>query len=87
MNLVFLTEQLNYQIMNKYICPIFDHDAYQIWNEVINASSFNSAKEKLINKILTDFEIEEDYDNWEEFVERMDEFQLVIGKLIDIESL
>lgn len=73
--------------MNKYICPIFDNEAFQIWNEIINASSFNSAKEKLINKILTDYEIDEDYDDWEEFIDRMIKFNIAIGELTDIESI
>lgn len=73
--------------MNKYICPIFDNEAYQIWNEVIIASSLNSAKEKLMNKILTDYEIEEDYDEWEEFWNAMQEFNIIIGEFTDIESI
>lgn len=73
--------------MTKYIIPIFDNEAFEIWIETINASSLNSAKEKFINKILTDYEIDEDYDDWSEFVDRMEEFNIIIGNFEDIETL
>lgn len=73
--------------MNKYIIPVFDNEAYQIWNEKISATSLESAKDKLMNKIISDYDIEEDYSDWNDFVENMMEFNIIIGDFEDIETI
>lgn len=76
--------------MNKYIVPIFDNDAYQIWIDVINATSLNKAKEKLMSKIIEDYELDEDFSDaneYDDFIDRMSEYNIVIGDFEDIESI
>lgn len=77
--------------MNKYIIPIFDSESYQIWIEKISAKSLDQCKDKIISKIADDFEIDElsefDSSEYEEFVEKACDYNLIIGDIEDIETL
>lgn len=76
--------------MNKYIVPIFDSDAFQIWTDTISAISLAKAKEKLMSKIIEDYELDEDFSDaneYDDFVIRMTEYGIIIGDIEDIETL
>lgn len=74
--------------MNKYIIPICDIDAGQIWTETIIAKSSLACQDKLMEKLIDYYNIENDFPDYREFVTAMDsEYNILVGDIIDIEEL
>lgn len=71
--------------MNTYIIPIFDYDSVKVWNEVVKARSFEDAKNKVINIITTEYDLDFPED-WEDFKEILSNNNIEIGKLQDVEE-
>lgn len=74
--------------MTTYIYAVCDQDSH---NQIrtISARSLKDAQEKIIEKFRDDLELDEEFDNWHEFIEFMsDEFDIDITLTIqDIETL
>ena len=74
--------------MTTYIYAVCDQDCH---NQIrtVNARSLKDAQEKIIEKFRDDLELDEEFDNWHEFIEFMsDEFDIDITLTIqDIETL
>ena len=67
--------------MNKYIIPICDISKSKVYNLTINAQSYKDCQDKIMDKF-------EDYsDSYEEFINAMDEEDILIGKITDVEEL
>lgn len=67
--------------MNKYIIPICNIPASKVYNLIINANSYKECQEKIMNKF-------EDYsESYQEFVEALDNRDILIGKITDVEEL
>lgn len=73
--------------MNKYIIPICDTEAWQIWNQVISAKNETECKDKLMNMLSRDFNFYPEGD-YSEFVIQFDtELGILIGSIQDVELL
>lgn len=72
--------------MNRYIIPICDMYSEQIWIETISARSINECQEKIMQSIINQYNFD-DYDSWNEFVQDMDDKEILIGEIKDIETL
>lgn len=54
----------------------------------INASSMQNAKEKIIDLYRNDWEIDEEFDNWMDFIDYMDEHDVFISiSILDAEAV
>lgn len=72
--------------MNKYIVPIADLYSEQVWIEAFSARSINECQEKIIRSIIDQFDFEEP-NSWEDFINDMNEHEILIGEIQDIETL
>lgn len=72
--------------MNKYIVPIADLYAEQVWNEVFSARSISECQEKIIRSIIDQYDFDEP-NSWEDFIEDMNQREILIGEIKDIETL
>jgi hypothetical protein len=74
--------------MTTYIYAVCDQDCH---NQIrtVSARSLKDAQEKIIERFRDDLELDEEFDNWHEFIEFMsDEFDIDITLTIqDIETL
>ena len=73
--------------MTTYIYAVCDQDCH---NQIrtVNARSLKDAQEKIIEKFRDDLELDEEFDNWHEFIESMSEYGIDITPTIqDIETL
>lgn len=69
--------------MTTYIYAVCDYDGHnQI--KTVNAASLNSAQEKIIEKYRDYLEIDEEYDNWKEFIEDMQDHEIYITPNIKV---
>jgi hypothetical protein len=73
--------------MTTYIYAVCDQDCHnQI--KTVNARSLKDAQEKIIEKFRDDLELDEEFYNWQEFIEFMSEHDMDITPTIqDIETL
>lgn len=69
--------------MNKYIIPICNIDNSDVHNLIINASSYKDCQEKIMDKFI-DYS---DNPNYHEFLDELDEQNILIGEIIDVEAL
>lgn len=72
--------------MNKYIIPICIFNKSKIYDIIINARSFKECEEKLMNKLIDEFDLSET-DTYEDFVKELDDNNILIGTIRDIEEL
>lgn len=73
--------------MNKYVIPICDIEAGSTWIHIIMAKSLTDCKEKLMTELIERYDFE-DFSNYSEFVNWMDESQnILIGSITDIEEI
>lgn len=72
--------------MNKYIVPICDIQAGKVWNKTLSASSLNACREKLMEQICNDYDMDLP-DSYHEFVKTLDNNDILIGNIRDIEEL
>lgn len=74
--------------MTTYVYAVCDQDCHNHLRTV-NASSLKNAQEKIIEKFRDNLELDEEFDNWKEFVQFMgSEYSIDITPTIqDIEAL
>lgn len=73
--------------MTTYIYAVCDQDCH---NQIrtVNARSLKDAQEKIIEIFRDYLELDEEFDNWHEFIESMSEYDIDITPTIqDIETL
>lgn len=68
--------------MTTYIYAVCDDAHNQI--KTVSAMSLNNAQEKIIEKYRDCLEIDEEYDNWKEFIEDMKDYDLYITPNIKV---
>lgn len=74
--------------MNKYLIPICDASVNaKCWLEVILAKSNEECQEKLMNKLLDKFSYLEEAITYNEFVNKADLANIIIGKITDIDEI
>ena len=72
--------------MTTYIYAVCENDSNSI--ETVNAASMNAAKEKIIERFRDTLELDEEFYNWNDFIEFMLDHDIVISKSIqDLEAL
>ncbi len=69
--------------MNKYIIPICNLPKSKVYNAVIMANSLASCQDKLMEM----FEDYSDSDEYHEFIKDLDKQDILIGRIVDIETL
>lgn len=69
--------------MNKYIIPICDISKSKVYNQIIFANSHKDCQ----NKLITKFADYSDSDIWAQFINDLDEKDILIGEIRDIEEL
>lgn len=72
---------------NKYIIPVCDWEAGEVWNYVIIANSRQECEEKLASEILSDYDFDDNTVSYEDFVNYMNDNNILIGEIQDIEEL
>ena len=73
---------------NKYIIPVCDIRANQIWNYVIIANSIKECEEKLVQQILEEYETLDDNSvSYDDFIGYLFENDILVGDIQDIEEL
>ena len=73
--------------MNKYIIPIADISGGEVYFETVMARSLSDCQDKLMRKLSEEYGIEEVTD-YRDFINIADSnYDLLIGEIIDIESI
>lgn len=72
--------------MNKYIIPVCDIQSGLVWNEIISSRTINECQDKLIQKFIDKYDLEEG-NSYREFVEIADKNDILIGTISDLEEL
>lgn len=72
--------------MNKYLCPLCDIQAGEVWNQVISATSLSDCQDKLTDFITDEYDLSLT-DDWMDFVEECNANDILIGQIEDIETL
>lgn len=73
---------------NKYIIPVCDKQADQVWNYTIIANSISQCEEKLVKKILEEYEtLDGDSISYNDFIEYLSENDILVGDITDIETI
>lgn len=73
---------------SKYIIPICDAQANQVWNYVIIAKSIKECEEKLVQQILEEYETLNDNSvSFDDFIGYLFEHDILVGDIQDIETL
>lgn len=68
--------------MTTYIYAVCDDTYNQI--KTVSATSLSNAQEKIIEKFRDYLEIDEEYDNWKEFIEDMEDHDIFITPNIKV---
>lgn len=72
----------------KYIIPVCDMQANQVWNYIIVANSRQQCKEKLAQQILEEFDTLDDNSvSYDDFVEYLNKNDILVGEIQDIEEI
>lgn len=72
--------------MNKYIIPICDIQGGFVWLQIIMARNILECQEKLTQKLINEYDLEEG-NSYKEFVEIADKNDILIGDIKDIEEI
>lgn len=72
--------------MNRYIIPICIFDKSKIYNMLVNARSYNDCKEKIMYKLIEEFDLP-DIDDYDDFIDELYYRNILIGEIKDIETL
>lgn len=72
--------------MNRYIIPICIFDKSKIYNMLVNARSYNDCKEKVMYKLIEEFDLP-DIDDYDDFIDELYNKNILIGEIKDIETL
>lgn len=73
--------------MNKYIIPICDWQAGDIWNEVISVRSLEDCQNKLMDILCDMYDFLDTGQDYSDFIQQCDKCDLLIGEITDIEEL
>ena len=74
--------------MNKYIVPICDIEAGQVWIKTAMAKSNSDYQDKLMEELIDYYELDDTVSNYREFVELLDsKYNILIGEIQDIEEI
>lgn len=74
--------------MNKYIIPICDISAGQVWIKTIIAKSTSDCKDKLMAELIDLYDMEDTAVSFREFVQFLDtNYDILIGDIKDTEEL
>lgn len=73
--------------MNKYLVPICDIQAGIVYNKTIVAKSYNDCQDKLMEYLINQYDCLQECLNYQEFVELADNNDILVGKIIDIETI
>lgn len=72
--------------MNRYIIPICIYDKSKIYNMLVNARSYNDCKEKIMYKLIEEFDLP-NIDDYDDFIDELYNRNILIGEIKDIETL
>lgn len=72
--------------MNKYIIPICDIQGGQVWIHTITAKTIKECQEKIMEELLERYDLEETI-TYQDFVDILDQNDILIGNIKDIEEL
>lgn len=72
--------------MNKYLIPICDVQAGEVWNQVISAISLSACQDKLTEIINNEYDLSPT-DDWMDFIEECNANDILIGQIEDIDEL
>lgn len=67
--------------MNKYIIPVCNIPKSKVYNLIVSARTYEDCQDKIMSKFNSDF------DSYQEFVNAMDNQDILIGEITDIEEL
>lgn len=73
--------------MNKYVIPVVDYTATDIWNEVISARSLEDCQNKLMDRLCDMYDFLDTGQDYSDFIEQCDKSDILIGEITDIEEL
>lgn len=74
--------------MNKYIVPICDINAGDIWIKTVMARSISECQEKIMEELIDCYDMENNFSNYREFIEFIDSnYDILIGDIKDIDEL
>lgn len=72
--------------MTTYVYAVCDDSGNHL--KTVNAVSLSAAKEKIIERFRDLFEIDEEFYNWNDFLQYMEDHEIIISKYIqDSETL
>lgn len=67
---------------NKYYVPVYDRQSDSIWNYKIIANSIKQCEEKLVQKILEEYDMLEDTStSYEDFLMYLDQNDIRVGEI------
>lgn len=72
--------------MNKYVTYVCNIDDSYNQREILIANSQNQAKEKLMERLCDRYDWDNPYD-YDEFIKMADNYNVIIGDIIDIEEI
>lgn len=72
--------------MNKYVTYVCDIDNSYNQREILIANSQNQAEEKLMERLCDRYDWDNPYD-YDEFIKMADNYNVIIGDIIDIEEI
>lgn len=72
--------------MNKYVTYVCNIDDSYNQREILIANSQNQAEEKLMERLCDRYDWDNPYD-YDEFIKMADNYNVIIGDIIDIEEI
>lgn len=72
-------------MINTYIVPVSNGN--NVWIETVKAKDYNDSLEKFIEYFSRKFEIEDYFDDWEDFQDELAYRDIIFGEVKDIEEL
>lgn len=72
-------------MINTYIVPVSNGN--NVWIETVKAKDYNDSLEKFIEYFSRKFEIEDYFDDWEDFQDELSYKNIIFGEVKDIEEL
>jgi hypothetical protein len=72
--------------MTTYIYAVCDDSGNHL--KTVNAASMQQAKEKIIDIYRNDWDIDEEFDNWMDFIDYMEDRDVFISiSILDVEAV
>lgn len=74
--------------MNKYIVPICDISASNIWIKTVMARSSSECQDKVMEELIDYYDMENNFSNYREFIKFIDSnYDILVGDVKDIDEL